>query len=266
MTEASGSSEQPSSLAPHHLRLFALIVDYLVVLALLKIVEQALLGRHWDLVQAQSAEAPVWPWLTGLALLLALRDLPGGAWPGKYISGIAVTLSSDPARRAPPAMLLLRNLTLVLLPLEGVLVFTDTYMRRLGDRLAGTVVVVPTRTAHLGRRFLVLSMLFLATILAGFLVTSWNLRRSAAYETALAAASASPQVRSAFAAPAALDTVPEFGSAPELRLGQGEQDGRAVVVLAAEGASGEFQVEVTLRLQTGGGAWEVEQLRLIEEE
>lgn len=269
MTESPGSSEQPSSLAPHHLRLFALIVDYLVALASLKIVEQALLGRHWDLAQAQGAEAlPAWPWLAGLGLLLVLRDLPNGAWPGKYISGIAVTLGSDPARRAPPAKLLLRNLALLLLPLECVLVFTDPYMRRLGDRLAGTVVVERARAAHLGRRLLVLSILFLATLLVGFLVTAWNLRRSAAYETALAAATRSPQVRAAWADPGAgadREAVPEFDSSPELRMGQGEEAGQALIVLGADGPAGEFKVAVSLRLQEGGRAWAVAQVRVVKE-
>jgi RDD family len=243
-------SAAPSALAPLHLRLFALIVDYLLVVVLLNLAAKLLAGSGWDLHPPPGGTLQP-PWLVAGAALLCLRDGLGGRSPGKWFTGIAVTLAEDPARPAGLPALLLRNAALLLLPVEAVLVFTQPYGRRLGDRLAGTVVVAVGRPAPATRRLLGMAIVFLATTLAIFLIEAWNVRRSAAYPLALASVRADPRV------PAAFGPAVDF-STPGLTR---SHDGQTMVVhLHAAGPLGEGELAATLRRAPDGSRWELERV------
>jgi hypothetical protein len=238
------------ALAAHHLRLFALLLDYLFIVAGLKLAEQAQLGADWDLRLATSVAAlfPPW-WIAAVVLLFVFKDI-GGASPGKWVMGIAVRRADDPHRGSGPFRAVLRNLALLLLPAEVYLVFRDPYWRRLGDRWAGTVVVVRKPEFPLIQRAFGLSILFLGFILVALLVTPWNLRRSAAYRVAYQAATAHPPLARDLGAPVTLDRTP----AMELSL----EHRRARLVFDAKGARGRAEVRVHLLLPEGtGSVWAV---------
>lgn len=246
--EPSNPPASPAGLAPHHQRLFAMILDYLLVVVTLNIAQKFFLGADWDL------NPPSAPWLILLApgaVLIAFKDIVGGVSPGRWCTGIAVALSSDPGSAPPWPRLVLRNLFLVLLPLEAVMVFFDPYYRRMGDRVTGTVVVAPRRVAPYTRRLLGLTILFMATTLIIFGLEYWNVRRSAAYRTALEAAAAHPKVI------AAVGEAPSFGDSPGLTLLEDEQGPQAAVTLKAEGKGGAFQVKIVMRRNRGAGQWRV---------
>jgi uncharacterized RDD family membrane protein YckC len=240
----------PTALAPQHLRLFALIVDYLLLVVLLNLGKKLLLGPGWDL-RPPAAGTLSAAWLLGGAALLLLRDVPGGRSPGKWLTGIAVARADDPATLPTLGARLLRNLALLLLPVEAVLVFVDPYGRRLGDRLAGTVVVALARPAPVTRRLLGLAVLFLASTLAIFLLEFWNVRRSAAYPLALQAARADPRVQEALGAPVTF-------SAPGLARSHDGQ--RMQVHLEAEGSRGKGRVDVSLLRADDPPRWELERI------
>lgn len=257
MISSATSSAAPLALAPHHLRLFALIIDYLLAIVMLNLAHKASLGAHWDLnPQPFSGDQSPALWFAAAMVVLLAKDGLNGRSPGKWFMGIAVVRANDPAAVPGLPRLVLRNLTLAILPLEAVAVFMDRYYRRLGDRLAGTVVVAAGNPAHLTRRLLGMAVLFLATMLAILLVEFWNVRRSAAYQTALGAASRYGQVHQA------VGDGMEFGGSPSLaRTPDGQQ---TTVVLDVEGARGEAQVEVVLRLERAPLRWRVASLRLLE--
>ncbi len=253
MSDTPSSPPSGPKLAPHHLRLFALILDYLLVTTLLKLADQALLGEHWDLLPASADEPVAAPgWIAWLVFLLLAKDAAGGRSPGKWLGGIAVVRADDPTTRAPLHKCLLRNLTLPLLPLEGIVLFFDPYLRRLGDRLAGTVVVIPASPLPLRLRLMGMAVLVLAVLLASFLMAPWNMRRSAAYQTAYTIAANHPAVREAVGAPVRLDSAPTF------QLDLKPEGSRATLIFQAEGPKGETGVRVRLRLGTAPRAWREE--------
>ena len=118
------SERAPTALAPQHLRLFALIVDYLLVVVLLNLGNKLLLGQGWDLRPPSGGTLTAGWLLAGTALIL-LRDAPGGRSPGKWFTGIALARADDPGQAPSLAARVLRNVPLLLLPVEALLVFVD---------------------------------------------------------------------------------------------------------------------------------------------
>ena len=160
MAPESPITPEPIKLAPLHLRLFALLLDYLFIVTALNLGDQLTLGDHWDLRAASaSASMGYFYWAGGLVTLFLIKDGLGGRSLGKWATGIAVRRASHPETGAALRQLIVRNLALLLLPVEGYLVFADPQCRRLGDRWSGTVVIVPDRVAPLSRRLLGLSSL-----------------------------------------------------------------------------------------------------------
>jgi hypothetical protein len=186
VAEKPGPGGKPTTLAPLHLRLFAILFDYAVIVASVKLAEQIFLGEHWDLqpmVAAVGWRAFVTPWQGAMLVLLLARDVLGSGI-GKSLTGIVIRRGDDPTRSASFVARVLRNVSLVIFPVDAWLVFRDPFGRRLGDRLAGTVVVLNPRPRDIFQRAMGLGILFLGLVLGALLVTSWNLHRSAAFQTA----------------------------------------------------------------------------------
>jgi hypothetical protein len=231
------------TLAALHLRLFAVLFDYVLIVAGLKLAEQMLLGPGWDL-RPVPVSAPLlpWAWLLALAGLFVARDA-AGAGPGKWIAGIAVRAAADPAQPPAPWRCLLRTASLLLLPVDLLLMLRDPFYRRLGDRWAGTVVVLREPGPSIVQRAFGLSILFLGFILAALLVTPWNLRRSAAYGEARQALLAEPLLRERVGAALELDRSPSFD------LDVTPSGGTAVLTFEAKGERGRARGQVFLRLE-----------------
>ena len=65
-------------LAPHHLRLFALLVDYLIAVLSLNLAQQLLMGEGWDLRPVDSTGGGRFgDWMGGLLVLMVVRDIFG---------------------------------------------------------------------------------------------------------------------------------------------------------------------------------------------
>lgn len=250
----------PTKLAPHHQRLFALIIDYLLIVTLLKLTELLTLGAEWDLRPVSPARFGASPLsAVGLVVLLLAKDTVAGMSLGKWFMGIAVRRAEEPGSVPALALLLLRNAPLLLLPVEGVLVFTDGHCRRLGDRWAGTVVVALPRTAPPLRRLLAVAILFLGVLLTSFLLTPWNMRRSAAYQEGYRLAAGDPALTAAVGVPAVVGTSPDFA------LNLTPEGGTARLVFDIEGPLGERETEVVLNLDRSASRWEPVSVRVLGE-
>jgi len=244
----SSSAPQGVQLAPQHLRLLALLLDYLAAMIVVKLFDLLQQGQQWDL---DPQKAWPWPVSVGLTLLLLVfRDSLGGASLGKRISGICVRAAADPSHTPPMGHLLLRNMTLVLFPVEMVLVFTDGYCRRLGDRLGKTVVVLPEKPADLSRRLLVLSIAFLGLMLVVLLVNQWHYNHSAVFTQAnqiLMAQDLKPWIQGQ----------PNFVATDQTDLSRLETGGPVTFQFEADGQQGKVLVTIRLQLDTAAHAWKV---------
>ena len=252
------TTQRPTALASHHMRLFALMFDYFLIVSLLKVIDQVSAGDHWDLLPVPETPEYFSPmWLLGLVILVLGKDLIGGRSLGKWLTGITIVSASDATTPATSMQTVLRNMTLVLLPVEGILVFVDGYYRRLGDRLAGTVVVAAPRVPPTARRWTVITAFFMALLLSSLVIGPWNMRRSAAHQTAISTALQMSDLARAIGTPLVLEDTKQFD------LSMAPDEGRAVVTLSFSGPKGERDATLTLRLRPALAQWEVQEQRLV---
>ncbi|MCH8842479.1 MAG: RDD family protein [SAR324 cluster bacterium] len=249
---------EPIKLAPLHLRLFALLLDYFFIVTALNLGDQLTLGEHWDLraVSASTSTGYVY-WAGGLITLFLIKDGLGGRSLGKWVAGIAVRRVSHPESGATLIQSITRNLALVLLPVEGYLVFADPQCRRLGDRWSGTVVIVPDRVAPLPRRLLGLSSLVLAVLVIAILVGPWNMRRTAAYQHALRVILTHPDLPAQVGADYAIEESTLFNLHPP------PQGGNASVEFKVKGSAGVRTGLIELVLDPNRMQWVLESFTLL---
>ena len=247
-------------LAPHHSRLFALIVDFILSLVALNAIQLLMQGDGWDLKGGFQSAPPDMFWL-GMWGLMSCRDLVGGASLGKRLLGIAATSAQNPDQPATLKGLWLRNALLILLPLEAVLVFTDPHMRRVGDKVGQTVVIAPPNPKLMARRLLLMAILFLGVLLLIMLTTLFHVRRSSAYGTAVVTALGyAPLWEAVGGAPpddAELESDPVEGP---IFYEQGTR--RVHLALAAEGPLGRQVLAIEMVLAHHPLRWEPETLTL----
>ena len=137
-----------------------------------------------------------------------------------------------------------------MLPLDLYSLFRDPQLRRLGDRWFGTVVVVRQPEVSIVQRAFGLGSLFLGFVLVALLVTSWNLRRTSAFQVAQRAIQSQPVLTAHLGEPVTVEGSPTM----ELRLDQG----LALFVFQAKGKRRSAEVRVRLVLvRSSPPSWSV---------
>lgn len=228
-------------IASHGKRLFALIVDGIFALLLVNTFHHLRSPEHWDLL-------PTAGWFHLLPLYLAFfgvllcKDCWKGCSPGKFIFGIATRPLDDLGRPPSFKQCLLRNLAL-LLPIEGIVLLLDRHGRRLGDRWFRTVVIENPAAPRVLLRLMAANMIFFAYFFGAFLTSPLVLKKTAAYQTAVAYIQNDPEVFEKMGRIEGFET-------PEVSLNVQENSGSAVVFVNAVGKHQTFPITVHLRLVT----------------
>lgn len=115
-------------------RIYAFLIDFLI-----SSVPTVLLMDLGIFVWKQSFETIIYPAAGILLLLLILKDIRRGQSPGKYFMGLGIE-----NKTAKPINLILRNISLLVLPLDVFIFFLMD--KRIGDVLFKTEVLVKEHT------------------------------------------------------------------------------------------------------------------------
>ena len=121
-------------------RLFALLIDFIFALLLANTFVNVFREEHWDIVSQTSGFYGLLPFYGGIVLVLFIKDFFGKSL-GKILLGMTIKKIDDMEQQPTLAVLIKRNLMLVLSPVEGVVILRDSYARRLADKWWGTVVI-----------------------------------------------------------------------------------------------------------------------------
>ena len=121
-------------------RLFALLIDFIFALLLANTFINVFREEHWDIVSQTSGFYGLLPFYGGIVLVLFFKDFFGRSL-GKILLGMTIKKIDDMEQQPTLAVLIKRNLMLLLFPVEGVVLLRDSYARRLADKWWGTVVI-----------------------------------------------------------------------------------------------------------------------------
>jgi uncharacterized RDD family membrane protein YckC len=123
-----------------------------------------------------------------LLLLIILKDLVRGKSLGKWLMDLAVRDSKDTTKTPSLFRLLLRNVPLPIWFVELFFLIRSTKGQRIGDTLAGTIVVDnPQKISKSARIYasIIVLVFFLYAILSIFIDVLTKLKETTAYKTAI---------------------------------------------------------------------------------
>ena len=117
-------------------RLFALLIDFIFALLLANTIVYVFREEHWDIVTQKSGFYGLFPFYGGIALVLLFKDIFGRSL-GKILLGMTIRNIDNLEQHPTLAVLIKRNLMLLLFPVEGAVILRDSYARRLSDKWCG---------------------------------------------------------------------------------------------------------------------------------
>ncbi len=228
-------------IASHGKRLFALILDFAFALLLVNTINYLSYPEHWDLRLSSSTWQNLIPVYLGIFCLLLCKDGWKGCSPGKFIVGITVRQLENLSQSPSSAKGILRNLSLLILPLEGILLLRDSHGRRLGDRWLRTVVIENPKPRRFIIRLMTANTIFFGYFFSALLIQPLILKKTAAYQTAIDFLQNAPE------AIQQLGSIQDFNS-PEMDINIHEKEGSALVYVLAVGSQQVVPVTVHLQL------------------
>ncbi len=231
-------------------RLFALLIDFIFALLLANTFVNVSRQEHWDIVTQTSGIYGLLPYYGGIALVLLFKDISGRSL-GKILLGMTIRNIDDLELQPTLAVLIKRNLMMLLFPVEGAVILRDSYARRLADKWWGTVVI-DDRNALRGTLRILLGNI----ILFGFFSIAIISQRSGIEKTAIFQ-TAEEAIRSHEKLKPILEEDPEIED-PEMHLDLRKNSSSPSVVRARIGneESGK-RVIVSLIFRNNPPGWEV---------
>ena len=116
------------------------MIDFIFALLLANTFVNVFRQEHWDIVTQTSGIYGLLPYYGGIALVLLFKDISGRSL-GKILLGMTIRNIDDLELQPTLAVLIKRNLMMLLFPVEGAVILRDSYARRLADKWWGTVVI-----------------------------------------------------------------------------------------------------------------------------
>ncbi len=255
------SSSQKLKIASHGKRLFALILDFAFALLLVNTANHLRYEEHWDLTTSPSQTwTSLIPVYLAILILLILKDCTNGCSPGKFIFGLTVRKLDDLSQNPPVWKSILRNLSLCILPVEGIVLLMNSHGLRLGDQWLHTVVIENPKAHRFLIRVMAANTIFFGYFFSALLIQPFVLNKTAAYQTAVSAIEVSPEVINK------LGTIQEFES-PEMDMNIQDQEGHALIRMTVIGKNHSLPITVSMKLVTTPQRfWQLESLTIEEEQ
>lgn len=188
MTEAldiEQSSNTSIQIAPRTRRIFAFIIDMYVYIFSLAIVSFASVDS--DFLDTPSENLLLKSFAAGVIglLLFIAKDIRGGSSFGRWVTGIEVRDINNPTQVPSAGKLFLRNLTYIIYPIEAIVLVASKEKRRLGDKMANTIVVRREKPVAKAPRVIALIGIFVAFFVSVFMIASSSMKNSEAYHVAI---------------------------------------------------------------------------------
>lgn len=176
-------------------------------------------------------------------LLYFCKDAVKGISIGKWVMGIMVRDENNPGEVPSFGRLLKRNLTLIIWPIEFLVLALSNDKKRWGDSLAHTTVLKNPVKAPRSKRILVLAGTFVFLFTGLFFIVMYSMKNSDAYKTALQEVAANEQVLTETGGIVSYGVFPKGNI--HLSMGYGEAD----FTVSITGKKGDMDVFIYLEKQ-----------------
>ena len=187
------------------------------------------------------------------SLLYFLKDSFSGKSFGKWVLGVEVRDYTDPNKIPSVGRLLLRNLLLLVWPVELIAVIIDENKRRIGDKLAKTTVLESEKKPRTLIRVLVLVSLTVTMLFSLFLLVSSLMKSSDAYKVAIQTIEANYDVQERTGG------IKSYGLFPKGSVKMTGTSGLAKFQIRVNGKNNDLNVHVKL-IKDYEGEWEVREM------
>jgi len=241
----------PFASASRKRRIAALLIDHFVMTFLIISIVFIALGP--DFMDANSAgkmsATMLGVMLPGFFLYLA-KDSIQGISLGKWVLGIMVRDESDPMVTPSFGRLLIRNLFLLIWPVEFIVLITNNRKMRLGDKTAKTIVVKNLRKPGKAQRMVTLLAIIVFLGSFTFLFISFSIKNSEAYKVSVKEIETDKKIL--------LKTggIKGFGMLPLGSITTTNGQGKAELEIKVLGKKKDLKIHVYLEKELGG-EWKV---------
>ena len=164
-------------------RLFALLIDFIFALLLANTFVNVFREENWDIASQTSGLYGLLPFYGGIVLVLFFKDIFGRSL-GKILLGMTIKKIDDMEQQPTLAVLIKRNLMLLLSPVEGVVILRDSYARRLADKWWGTVVIDDRNALRGTLRILLGNIILFGFFLIAIISQRSGIEKTAVFQTA----------------------------------------------------------------------------------
>ena len=230
-------------------RLLALLLDFILALLLMNTLDQFFRNEDWDLSMQTPGREKILVFYVGIIFLMLIRDLFGSSL-GRILMGISLREFKDLKTNPGLKTRILRNLMLLLLPLEGIMLLKDPFAFRLADRWFKTAVLEHPKPMRIALRLLLGNLLFFSFFGAAILLQKSALAKTAAFKTAEHAIRIHPELT------LLLNRFPEIEET-EMSLDLRKSSGKSIMLTTV--GQGDLRNKVSVELQLKGQPlfWEV---------
>jgi uncharacterized RDD family membrane protein YckC len=232
------------------------MIDHIIMSFLAGIGCLLAMGKHWDMADPGRMMGTMLPVMLVIFAVYFMKDSFRGMSPGRFILGIAVRDHSKPDVTPSIGRLVLRNLLIVIWPVEFLVLAFSKHKRRLGDRVAKTIVV-RREDIPVGKRFLTFVVLILVFGLVFVGSIGAIVKNSSAYEQAIVNIEASPDVN------VKVGKIEGYGFLPTGSVQVQNQYGYAQIKIKVHGDKGSIVAIVSMQKEPNTD-WQLKELRIID--
>ena len=177
-------------------RILAFLIDHITFSFLAGILVFFVLGGNWDEATSISIMMSMFIILSPILIIFFCKDSVRGMSLGRYILGIAVRNRADPNSVPSILRLALRNVILIIWPVEFLVLVFSREKRRLGDLATKTIVLrIPSGKLGLSKRIGALVVVLMLLVLLFIGSIGLIIKNSAAYKVAIAHIENNPEVQ-----------------------------------------------------------------------
>ncbi|MHC5310652.1 RDD family protein [Myroides sp. LJL116] len=231
----------------------AFLIDHFIIVFPILVV---LLILFWnELIDVNNLTEVLRTLVYGLIIGMVLyffKDLYKGVSLGKWIMGIMVRDESNPNKVPSLPRLFLRNLFLILGPIEYLIWISSQQNKRLGDRVTNVAVLNNPIKAPLTSRIITLVSIVVVFFAFLFFTTSISMKQTDAYLLAIDEIQSNEQLNKE------IGTIVGYGKVPLGYITAEKEQGTALLVIKAVGEKTSRTIIVSLEKHPSG------QWRLIE--